>query len=172
MDRVKEALFNILGDDILGSHFLDLYAGTGSVGIEALSRGAEFSLFIDKNRSAVSTIRKNLLRTRLECKAVVRRIDAFHLLKRPPARRYDYIFVAPPQYQDLWWKTLAALSQHDGWQHADTRIIVQMDPREFDGARLPRQLTQIDQRKYGGTLLLFYQFASSAPSEGAGERRA
>ena len=70
MDRVKEALFSIIGEDIIDSYFLDLFAGTGGVGIEALSRGAKQVLFIDKHRSAIVTIRDNLKRTRLDTGAL------------------------------------------------------------------------------------------------------
>ena len=76
-DRVKEALFNILGNDILDSSLLDLFGGTGSVGIEALSRGAEFVRFIDLNRAAIQVIRANLEHTHLAEHAQVVQSDAF-----------------------------------------------------------------------------------------------
>src|SRR2546430_635565 len=75
MDRVKEALFNILGDSIDGATFLDLFAGTGSVGIEALSRGAEYAVFVENGRLAVKTIAENLKMTRLEDQARIVRQD-------------------------------------------------------------------------------------------------
>jgi putative methyltransferase len=102
MDRVKEALFSILGGDILDAHVLDLFAGTGSVGIEALSRGAEFALFVDNNAQAIKTIRENLALTHLESRASVRRADALRLLEGQPAGTFDIIYIAPPQYMGLW----------------------------------------------------------------------
>ena len=78
-DRAKESLFNILGGDIQGANFLDLFAGTGSVGIEALSRGAAFTRFVDQQRLAVETVRANLQSTRLAASAEIMRLDAFTL---------------------------------------------------------------------------------------------
>jgi 16S rRNA (guanine(966)-N(2))-methyltransferase RsmD len=101
-DRTKESLFNILGADVRDSTWLDLFAGTGSVGIEALSRGAVFVRFVDIERLAIETIRANLKTTGLETSAEVTRQDAFALLARPADRRFDYVYVAPPQYKELW----------------------------------------------------------------------
>lgn len=164
MDRVKEALFNIIGEDIYESRFLDLFAGTGSVGIEALSRGAEYVLFVDSNRNAIKTIRENLRRTRLESRASVSQRDALDVLRRPPHRPFSFIYIAPPQYQDLWWTTLRALDQNPQWHIAGAEVIVQVDPREYDNERQLQHLTLADQRKYGNTILLFYEFEDVKPN--------
>src|SRR5512143_2333273 len=79
-DRVKEALFNILGADIVDARFLDLFGGTGGVGIEALSRGAAQAVFVDKDRKAQETIKANLLQTKLSDRAAIVRGDAFTYL--------------------------------------------------------------------------------------------
>ncbi len=156
MDRVKESLFNIIGPAIIGTNFLDLFSGTGSVGIEALSRGAEHALLVDMNRNAIKTIRENLRITGLEGQAVVRQANAFVLLKKAPARVYDYIYVAPPQYVDLWWKTLEALHANPAWIPEGTQVIVQIDPKEMrDITEAFPLLQEVDRRKYGRTLLLF-----------------
>jgi 16S rRNA (guanine(966)-N(2))-methyltransferase RsmD len=85
-DRVKESLFDILGGDIQSATFLDLFAGTGSVGIEALSRGAAFARFIDREQQAVATVRLNLETTGLTGRAEVIKMDAFtYLTSRPIA---------------------------------------------------------------------------------------
>ncbi len=155
-DRVKEALFNIIGADIYDSCFLDLFGGTGSVGIEALSRGAQYVRFIDLNRAAVGTMQKNLSYTRLEKLAEVIQSDAFSYLKQKPDRQFDYIYIAPPQYKELWQHVLEVLDQNPGWLAPDAWVIVQIDPVEY------RQLEfghyqEFDQRRYGSTLLVFYQ---------------
>lgn len=157
MDRVKEALFSIIGSDIQSASFLDLFAGTGSVGIEALSRGAEFALFIDLDRRALKVIHANLGHTGLAEQAAVYRRDAFKLLSRPPARDFDFIYIAPPQYQGIWRKCLRALEQNAAWRRTNARIIVQIDPTEFDAALNFAHLELIDQRRYGSTMLLFYR---------------
>lgn len=162
MDRVKEALFNIIGADIRNANFLDLYAGTGSVGIEALSRGAAYAHFNDMDRQAVTTIHRNLAHTRLNQNAMVTRRHALDLIARGPELDYQFLYVAPPQYQGIWLKTLAALDESSDWQRPDCQVIIQIDPREFDAERRFRHLKEIDQRKYGRTMLVFYQFADCA----------
>ena len=156
-DRVKEALFNILANDIPGSTFLDLFGGTGSVGIEALSRGAKFVRFIDLNRPAVNVIRANLTHTHLEENAQVFQNDAFQFLRQKPDRQFDYIFIAPPQYKGMWEKALHIIDENMEWLDAAGWVIVQIDPVEFKSVDL-HHLVMIDQRRYGSTLLLFYEF--------------
>ena len=162
MDRVKEALFSIIGSDIQAANFLDLFAGTGSVGIEALSRGADFTQFVELDRRACRVVRDNLDHTSLADRAVVLRRDAFQLLARPPDRCFQFIYIAPPQYRDMWRKTLRALDENSDWRHADTRIIVQIDPKEFDSTHCFSHLEMTDQRKYGSTMLVFYRYAVGA----------
>jgi len=162
MDRVKEALFNIIGGDIRNVNFLDLFAGTGSVGIEALSRGAAFAHFNDLDGRAVKTLHQNLAHTGFKPKARVTRRGALDLIARGPDRHYHFLYVAPPQYQGLWLKTLEAIDSHSGWQRPDSRVIVQIDPSEFDANRRFECLKEVDQRKYGRTMLVFYRFSASA----------
>lgn len=155
MDRVKEALFSIIGTRIQGALFLDLYAGTGAVGIEALSRGAGEVLFIDLNRLAIKTIHENLTHTKLSDRAKVRRADAFELLKTSPEIPFDIIYIAPPQYKGIWSDTLRALEANPQWIPEGTEIIVQIDPREDEAIDL-QLLVERDRRRYGKTMLIFY----------------
>jgi uroporphyrinogen decarboxylase len=97
--KVKGALFNILGTDVAGSYFLDLFGGTGSVGLEALSRGADFVVLIDKHRTAYATIKENLGLLGFEERADAKHMDALKYLEMPPERDYDYIFIAPTAVQ-------------------------------------------------------------------------
>lgn len=158
MDRVKEALFSIIGQDIVDAVFLDLFGGTGSVGIEALSRGAKHTVFIDLNRRAITTIRQNLQHTKLQNKATVIQRNAFSIIENPPDRLYHYIYIAPPQYKEIWHQILKTLDNNKTWHNYDTIIIVQIDPREYDSALEFKHLQEYDQRKYGQTLLVFYEF--------------
>lgn len=154
-DRVKEAVFNIISSDIIDGNFLDLFGGTGSVGIEALSRGASSTTFIDLHSQAVSVIKENLKTTRLEAKAHVHQMDAFRFLNAPSAVKYDYIYIAPPQYKQMWLTALHLVDEHmellvdDGW------VIVQIHPVEFEDVEL-QNLVEIDRRKYGSTMVLIY----------------
>ncbi len=156
-DMVKEALFNILGqDDVRDSTWLDLFGGTGSVGLEALSRGARYARFIDLHRAAVTTIKANLERTHLQDRGEVVQIDAFAQLKRPSGQAFDYIYIAPPQYHELWKQALQVLDENPGWLKEDTWVIVQIDPKEYAPQEL-HHLVEFEQRKYGSTLLVFYE---------------
>jgi 16S rRNA (guanine966-N2)-methyltransferase len=157
-DMVKTALYNILGEDIIDATMLDLFGGTGSVGIEALSRGAKLVRFNDLHRSAITTIKANLEKTKLEAGAEVTQIDAFALLRQPPNRRFDYIYIAPPQYKGMWLQALENLDKNHGWLAPGGWVVVQIDPiedqeQEFENFKL------IEKRKYGNTMLIFYESA-------------
>jgi len=156
-DRVKESLFDILGTWVVGTRWLDLFAGTGQVGIEALSRGANSAVFVDNARAAVLTTRANLEHTKLSDLADVRHQDAFDFLNGEQREPFDVIFVAPPQYKELWSNALVKIdSLAEGVLADDGLVIVQIDPREFHQESL-NNLALTDRRKYGNTLLCFYE---------------
>ena len=153
-DRVKEALFNILVHDVPGSRFLDLFAGTGAVGIEALSRGAAQATFVEKAAQAARVVRENLRLVGLSDRAVVLQQDAFKFIPQSQ-EQFDIIYIAPPQYQQLWSRALLALDEHP-LLSSEGVIVVQIFPKEFQPLTL--QCYQLDdQRRYGSTLLCFYQ---------------
>ncbi|MCD4687622.1 MAG: 16S rRNA (guanine(966)-N(2))-methyltransferase RsmD [Anaerolineae bacterium] len=156
MDRVKEALFNILGVGVQQSAFLDLFAGTGSVGIEALSRGAARALFIDNDRQAIRTIHENLDVTRLAERAEVLRTNAFVYLQRTQPEAFEYVYVAPPQYEGLWREALLALDANPAHIQPDGIVVVQIAPTEREDVTL-EVLQPYDERVYGNTLLWFFE---------------
>lgn len=162
-DRVKQALFDTLGDRIIGACVLDLYAGTGSVGIEALSRGAGQAVFVEHSPRAVAVIRKNLQRTGLEVRARVRRADVFRYLTGEP-QAFDLIYIAPPQYQGLWSRTLRALDAAPAWLASDGLTVVQIFPKEHQALDL-NHLVLASERKYGSTLLASYQHQADVSSQ-------
>ncbi len=156
-DRAKSALFNIIGNDVIGCRFLDLFAGTGQVGIEALSRGATEAVFVERAGAALRAIRENLAHTRLEARARVVRADAFDFLATQVeiAEPFDYVYIAPPQYRGLWVRTLRALDASPGWLTDDGWTIAQIHPREYEELAL-EHLALVDQRTYGSVMLCFY----------------
>lgn len=155
-DRVKEALFNIIGNDIVEATWLDLFAGTGSVGLEALSRGAKYVRLNDLHRQAIHTIKANLAITHLENGAELSQRDALELLRKTPDFRFDYIFIAPPQYKGIWITSLQALDLNPGWLSEEPWVIVQIDPVEYEPVPL-QNLVEFEHRRYGSTLLVFYE---------------
>ncbi len=156
-DKVKESLFNILGWRVPDSRFLDLFAGTGSVGIEALSRGASEAVFCERAAKAVRVIHENLRHTELDEWARVLHTDAFEFLARTD-ECFDIIFVAPPQYQGMWARALLALDERPLLVE-DGMVVVQIFPKEFQTLPLTR-LHLVDQRQYGSTQLCFYEHKS------------
>lgn len=159
-DKVRQALFNILGSDIQDSTILDLFAGTGSVGIEALSRGARSACFVDVGWQAYKTIRENLILTDLDVGAQVIRSDAFTFLEHTHPQSFNYIYIAPPQYKELWIRALQTIDTNINWLSDDAWVIVQIHPIEYKpiGEELPiNNLVEFDQRHYGSTVLVFYR---------------
>ncbi len=181
MDRVKTALFDILAPEVQDSRFLDLFAGTGGVGIEALSRGAAWATFIEMNPQIVKLIRENLQITGLTARAETIHADSFKFLQlylpkseprmgeqgRPisipaPAngqpRVYDIIYVAPPQYEEMAARSLGLLD-NSALPAEDGLIIVQIHPKERPGvaAVVCQHFELSDERRYGSTLLMFYR---------------
>lgn len=160
IDRVKTALFDILGARVVESQVLDLFGGTGSIGLEALSRGAKHATFVEINHQVAALLRENARSTGLAERAEIIRGDAFRYLDVAAAegRRYDLIYIAPPQYHHLAAKALA-LVERLPLTRSGGLAIVQIFPKEridLDEMALVK-LHQVDERRYGSTLLLFYE---------------
>lgn len=155
-DRVKEALFNILAGDVIDSTWWDMFAGTGAVGIEALSRGAAFVRFTDLNRVPIETIKFNLEHCQLDEQAEVRRADALLMISNAPDRSFQNVYIAPPQYKGIWEKIVLSLDANPAWLTEDAWVMVQIHPREYKDLEL-HNLIKFDERKYGSTMLVFYE---------------
>jgi 16S rRNA (guanine(966)-N(2))-methyltransferase RsmD len=151
-DRLRESIFNILGSQIPGQHVLDLFAGTGAMGIEALSRGAAHATLIDSSLTALALIRRNIAKVKAEEKTTVIRWNIAHSLRcLEPGARFDVVFVDPPYGKGLLSDTLASLSAFEG--HFG-RLIVEHDVREPIHP-LPACFRSYEQRRYGKTLVSF-----------------
>ena len=161
-DLVKESLFNILGNEVLDIRILDLFGGTGAVGIEALSRGAATATFLEINWQAVRIIQQNLEATHLSDKAVVLHQDAFKFLASPQPKSFDLIYIAPPQYKAMWQKVMLLLDQNPRLLSDNGQIIVQINPLEWVDEHYVH-FNEFDRRKYGDTLLVFFE--KSQPSK-------
>lgn len=171
IDRVKTALFDILSSEVEDTHFLDLFGGVGSVGIEALSRGATSATFIEMNGQVLQILRENLKTTGLGDRAETIRGDAFTFLQSyatpqpgKPPRRYDIVYVAPPQYQEMAARAMRLLDRSP-LVPASGLVIVQIHPKERAGiVAIPYTRLQLtDERRYGSTLLLFYRVGQEEP---------
>ena len=130
-DRIKETLFNMIAPYIYDCMFLDLFSGSGGIGIEALSRGAREAVFVEKNPKAMACIKENLKFTKLENKAVTWNRDVMTALYQMEEKKvFDYIFMDPPYNQELERGVLEYLSG-SGLVYEDTVIIVEAS-RETD----------------------------------------
>jgi 16S rRNA (guanine(966)-N(2))-methyltransferase RsmD len=154
-DRAKESLFAILAPRLHGARFLDLFAGTGSVGIEALSRGCAQATFVERSRQALDGIRHNLDVTGLTARAEVVPRDVFAYLRDAPAP-FEVIFVAPPQWQGLWPRAVALLDREPGWLAEGAIVVAQHDPSEGTALELAH-LAATDERSYGRVTFTFFQ---------------
>ena len=154
IDRVKEALFSIIQFDIPTSKVLDLFGGTGQLGIEALSRGAASAVFVDSRESACRLIRENLKKTKLESDATVVKSDYLAYLKRC-RDKFDIIFLDPPYAEVFLENALKCIAEIDILQSGG--IIIAERPV---GKELPWELegfTRSKDYKYGTVLLTVYR---------------
>lgn len=153
-DRVKEALFSIIQFEIAGARVLDLFGGTGQLGIEALSRGAKSAVFVDAGEPACRLIKENLKRTKLEADARVIRADYLDYLKRC-RENFDIIFLDPPYAEVFLENALKCIAEIDILQSGG--IIVTERP---SGKELPwdfEGFTRSKDYKYGNTVLTIYR---------------
>lgn len=124
-DRIKETLFNMIQDELYGIRFLDLFAGSGGIGIEALSRGAAYAVFVEQNRKAAQCIRENLVFTRLEQDACLMTMDVMSALRRLEKEGpFQVIFMDPPYGKGLERDVLMYL-EHSSLVTEETLIIVE-----------------------------------------------
>ncbi len=148
-DMVRESLFNILQNVIYGATFLDLFCGSGAMGIEALSRGAKSATFNDASRASIALLKKNLDKLKVEEDYRICNLDALTLLKN--GERYDIIYIDPPYKTDLGVRSLQLV----GGALTDNGIAIFEDEKPFDGS--VEGLTVYDKRKYGRVHLTFFK---------------
>ena len=152
-DKVKQALFNILGDRVEGSYFLDLYAGAGGIGIEALSRGAARVLFVDASRDSLDVVKQNIEQMGFGDNAEVMLSTAESFLRKRTGH-YDIVFLDPPYAEEL--QPLLELIAGAGILKDESVVIAehfkkQPSPEQAGGLTLYRLA------KYGDTVLAFYK---------------
>jgi 16S rRNA (guanine966-N2)-methyltransferase len=161
-DRLRESLFNILmhayGDPITGARVLDLFAGTGALGLEALSRGAAFALFVDDGAEARALLRQNVEALSLPAVARIFRRDATKLGPAHPVEPFSLVFLDPPYGKGLAEKAL--ISARDGlWLTTDALIVV--EEAADAGFKAPEGYQEIERRKYDDTEFTILRCASS-----------
>ena len=158
MDRVKAAIFSSLGERVIGARVLDLFAGTGALGIEALSRGAASALFVEEKRAAVSAIEQNFIRTKLRGRVRPQEVFAF-LESAVRGERFDLIFADPPYEKTKTGGEFTRLLLHNealrDLLEPDGIFVLEKRPEEQ--LLSPGLWEIIRQKRYGATEVLFMQ---------------
>jgi 16S rRNA (guanine(966)-N(2))-methyltransferase RsmD len=156
-DQVKEALFNILGPKVPESYFLDLFAGTGAVGIEALSRGAKLAIFVELDRKVIGTIRENLELTGLFDSAEIYSLDVLRAIKALDKKgsKFDIVFIGAPYGSPVLEQALELLSTTGLINMGG--VVVAEHRNKHEIAEAFNELKKFRDARYGDTVLSFYK---------------
>ena len=158
LDRVKESLFNIIQNEIKGSIVLDLFSGSGAIGLELLSRGAKKAILCDKSKEAIQIINKNVEKTHFQDKAEIYNVDFKTAIKKLENQKFDIIYIDPPYVTD-YVKIAVEEIVRNKLVNYDSKIIIETDDEE----RILKQIENInvkvvDKRKYGRATIIFLQY--------------
>ncbi len=155
-DRVRQAIFNILssrlGNDFSGINVLDLFAGTGAFGIEAISRGADEVVFVDNGIEARGILRKNIEDFGIAGQVKLLKCDATSLMKIEKFNPFNLVFIDPPYGKEMGEKALKS-ALDNGWIAIGAIIVLEENARA--DIKIPQGLELLDKRKYGSTQVLF-----------------
>lgn len=155
LDRVKESMFNIIQNKVQNSIFIDLFSGSGAIGLEAASRGAKRVILCDKSKQAINIINKNIEKTHLKEKVELYNLDYELLLKTKIKEQADIIYIDPPYKSDFAINAVNIILEN-GLVSEHSTIIIETDEEE----KILRELEKIeikitDKRKYGRAILIF-----------------
>ena len=155
LDRVKESLFNIIQNEIIDSNFLDIFSGSGAIGLEAASRGAKKVILCDKSKEAIKIIEKNIEKTHLNKKVELYNLDYEALIKTKIKEKIDIVYIDPPYNSDFAIKSIKYIIEKELIDE-NSNIIIETD----DDKKVLENLKNIeveitDKRKYGRAILIF-----------------
>lgn len=158
LDRVKESLFNIIQNDIEDSTVLDLFSGSGAIGLEFLSRGAKRAVLCDSSKDAIKIIKQNVQKTHFEEKVEVYNMEFTKLVERLQNQKFDIIYMDPPYATDFIKISLEKIIEYE-LVNENTKIIVETD----DETRILNQIEKMDveitdKRKYGRATIIFLKY--------------
>ena len=158
LDRVKESLFNIIQNDIEDSTVLDLFSGSGAIGLEFLSRGAKRAVLCDSSKDAIKIIKQNVQKTHFEEKVEVYNMEFTKLVERLQNQKFDIIYIDPPYATDFIKISLEKIIEYV-LVNENTKIIVETD----DETRILNQIEKMDveitdKRKYGRATIIFLKY--------------
>ena len=152
LDRVKESLFNIIQNDVVGSSFLDMFSGSGAIGLEAASRGAKEVILCEKNKEAISVIKKNIEKTHLDVKLYEM---PYEKMLESLDKKIDIVYIDPPYKTDLVYESVKKMLNLD-LLGSESLIIIETDEEERVGKQISKlEVEIINKRKYGRINLIF-----------------
>ena len=156
-DRVKESLFNMINSYMMDSDILDLFAGTGSLGIECLSRGANKCVFVDKSKESINIVKSNIKKARVENESIVLNLDFKSAISSLALKKekFDVIFMDPPYYKNMFSDALSAVDNNNLLKE-DGIIVVEHDTVDKFPDNMGR-LYKSREKKYGNTTITFYK---------------
>lgn len=155
LDRVREALFNIIQSEIPNSIFLDLFSGSGAIGLEAASRGTKKVILCDKSKEAIKIINKNIEKTHLKEKVEVYNLDYEILLNKKIKEKIDVVYIDPPYDSDFAVKSIELIINKK-LVNENSTIIIETDDEKRILEKLEKiQIEITDKRKYGRAILIF-----------------
>ena len=154
LDRVRESIFNIIQNEVRDAVVLDLFAGSGAIGLEAISRGAKKAVMCDKSKQAISIIKKNIDKTHFEKETFVYNLDFKECLKSLVGEKFDIVYLDPPYKTDYASVALKLILELD-LVNENSKIIIETDDREVIQEIEKQNIEIIDKRKYGRANILF-----------------
>ncbi len=161
-DKIREALFNIIGSEIIGRTVLDIFAGTGAMGLEALSRGAELAVFIDNNIEAIHSINKNIAICGAEKESLVLKKDCSRKMILKESLLFDLVFADPPYKINNMSSILNNLKK--SVLLADNASILFEHSADYDFSENIENMIRYDKRKYGRAAVSFFEYKNIASS--------
>jgi len=156
MDKVKGSTFNMIAEFVPDSRILDLFAGSGNLGIEALSRGASYAAFVDASRECTGTIRENLELTRLKDRGEVFTTDCLKFLQKHELEHFDVVFIDPPYLKGLLEPILKYIPECPMFS-PDTLFIIERQKKDVLGLEAMPEYRLLDERIFGDTVITFFR---------------
>lgn len=155
-DRIKESLFNIINMDIIDTNVLDLFCGTGALGIESLSRGANKCIFVDRDKRSIEMTKRNILKTKLMDYSIIENVDVKTAISKYSSEKFDYIFLDPPYNKDFCMEVLRLINDNQ-ILNEDGTIVIEHNPDEIL-EEMVGNLIRFKEKKYNKTTMIsFYK---------------
>ena len=162
LDRVKESIFNIIQNEIEGTKILDLFAGSGAIGLEFLSRGAEEAVLCDKSKEAINIIKKNVEKTHMWDNVQVFNMDFEDCLEKIRKEQFDIIYLDPPYATDYIIKSLKKIIEWNIAKEKSLFIIETDDEQRIEKEIKSLDVEIVDKRKYGRATIIFLSLKKDA----------